>query len=170
MLKDDMKKNLSDIKISLIVFDFDGVMTDNRVYVDENGKEGVFVSRADGQGINLLQKAGYRMIILSTDKNPVVEVRGKKLGIDVIHGVDDKSIVLKKYCEMNQISTNEVLYIGNDVNDIAAMKLSGFSCVPKDAEPEAKENADMIIDKNGGYGVVRELARIILQAGGYDGQ
>lgn len=144
--------------IQLIVSDFDGVMTDNRVLVDENGKESVYVSRADGQGIKLLNDINIKVIILSTETNRVVEKRAKKLGVGYIQGVHDKAKCLSDYCNENGISINQVCYIGNDINDYEAMCISGIKIVPNDAYKKVKEIADYITKARGGYGVIREVA------------
>lgn len=143
----------------LIVYDFDGVMTDNRVLVDQDGREAVFASRADGYGVTRIKDMGIPQIILSTEVNNVVEMRGNKLNIPVIHGVKQKEITLKKYLDDNNIDAKNVLYVGNDLNDMEAMMLVGIKCAPADAEPEILEIADWVSTKNGGYGVIRELYR-----------
>ena len=147
--------------IKLIVYDFDGVMTDNHVYVDENGKETVMVNRGDGWGVNMIRSLGIRQVIISTEVNPVVERRAEKLKLDVIHGVEDKRITLIKYCEQEGIELQDVMYIGNDLNDFEAMSVAGVKGVPADAEPEVKRIADWVSKKNGGDGVVRDLARTL---------
>ncbi|MEE5989986.1 MAG: 3-deoxy-D-manno-octulosonate 8-phosphate phosphatase KdsC [Firmicutes bacterium ADurb.Bin354] len=148
-------------EIKLIVYDFDGVMTDNHVFVDENGKETVMVNRGDGWGVNMIRALGIRQVIISTEVNPVVEKRANKLKLDVIHGVDDKRITLIKYCEQEGIDLQDVMYIGNDLNDYEAMNVVGVKGVPADAEPEVKKIADWVSRKNGGDGVVRDLARTL---------
>ena len=147
--------------IELIVYDFDGVMTDNRVMVDQNGNESVMANRGDGYGVGMIRKLGVKQVILSTEVNPVVEMRAQKLNLEVIHGVSDKKQTLEKYCADRNISLDRVMYLGNDLNDIDAMKCVGIKGAPKDAEPEILEIADWISEKSGGYGVVRELARLI---------
>lgn len=147
--------------IELIVYDFDGVMTDNRVMVDQNGNESVMANRGDGYGVGMIRKLGVKQVILSTEVNPVVEMRAQKLNLEVIHGVSDKKQTLEKYCADRNISLDRVMYLGNDLNDIDAMKCVGIKGAPKDAEPEILESADWISEKSGGYGVVRELARLI---------
>ena len=148
-------------KPELIVYDFDGVMTDNKVLVDENGKEAVYVSRADGYGVSRIKQLGIKQIILSTEVNPVVAARAKKLGIPVIHGVEDKKTILENYIKDNGFSHELIFYVGNDLNDYDAMQLAGTKCAPKDAEPEILEIADWVSEKNGGNGVIRELFRMI---------
>lgn len=147
----------------LIVYDFDGVMTDNRVTVDENGKESVTVHRGDGWGVRMIKDSlKIPQIILSTEANPVVVRRAEKIKIPVIHNAgDSKRQILEKYCADNGFAFNDVLYIGNDLNDYEAMMLCGFHACPSDAEPEIKAVSDFIFEAKGGYGVIRELYRLL---------
>ncbi len=144
-------------EVSCIVYDFDGVMTDNRVLVDENGLESVFVNRSDGYAIARIKEMGINQIIISTETNPVVEQRAKKLGIEVIHGVEDKGAILKDYCKRNNYNLDDVMFIGNDLNDVSAISIVGLSGAPADAEKEILDLVDWISTRNGGYGVIREL-------------
>lgn len=151
-------------QIDLIVYDFDGVMTDNRVTVCEDGKESVVVHRGDGLGVSKLRELGLQQMILSTEQNPVVRARAKKLKLEIIHGVDDKRQTLLKYLKEHDISPDRVLYIGNDVNDLACMLSVGFRGCPADAEPEILQICQWVSSKNGGYGVIREIFREISNA------
>lgn len=139
-------------------------MTDNRVMIDENGKESVYVSRADGQGINMLRSLGVELAILSTEINEVVRKRADKLKVECIHGVGDKVECMERFCMEKDIPLNRVAYIGNDVNDYDAMLLAGIKIVPNDAYEEVKSIADYVTEAKGGYGVVREVAGIIKKA------
>ena len=149
----------------LIVYDFDGVMTDNRVAVDENGKESVTVHRGDGWGVRMIKDdLKIPQIILSTEANPVVSKRAEKLRIPVIHNVgDSKRNILENYCSENGFTCSDVLYIGNDLNDFDAMMMCGFHACPADAEPEIKAVSDYIFEAKGGYGVIRELYRLLFE-------
>ncbi len=149
--------------IKLIAYDFDGVMTDNHVYVDENGKESVKVNRGDGLGVGLIKKLGIEQVIISTEVNNVVEMRAKKLDIPVIHGVKDKRIILIKYCEEKGIELKDAMFIGNDLNDLEAIEAAGVGGAPADAEPEILKAARWISAKKGGDGVIRELARVLFE-------
>ncbi len=153
--------HLDSKKIKLLVYDFDGVMTDNRVLVDQHGVESVMVSRGDGYGISRIKELGIKQVIISTETNEVVKRRAEKLKIDVIHGVEDKKTILRKFCEENGYALEEVMFIGNDLNDYEAMLLAGTKGAPADAEEEILKIADWISTKNGGYGVIRELYRIL---------
>jgi YrbI family 3-deoxy-D-manno-octulosonate 8-phosphate phosphatase len=147
--------------IKLIVSDFDGVMTDNRVLVDENGKESVFVSRADGQAIHMLRDMGIDLVIMSTETNGVVAKRAEKLKVECIQCISDKEQQLKKYSNDRNIPLENIAYIGNDINDYNALRLAGIKIVPNDAYDIVKKIADYITETKGGYGVIREIAEII---------
>jgi YrbI family 3-deoxy-D-manno-octulosonate 8-phosphate phosphatase len=158
-------KGFTDKLPTLIVYDFDGVMTDNRVLVSETGEESAVVNRSDGLAISFIrEQLGIAQLILSTEKNPLVKRRGEKLGIEVIHGVSDKAGVLLEYTKSKGISLADTLMIGNDLNDLAAMSQCGYSCCPQDAEMEVLDAADLVLTRRGGEGVVRELYRLL--AGG----
>lgn len=151
-------------EVDLVVFDFDGVMTDDRVYVNQDGIEMVVANRRDGMGIKLLHKAGIKMIILSSEKNSVVQARGKKLNLPVIQGVDEKSSVLHQYLDENSFDPKKVIFIGNDVNDISCFPLVGCAIVVADAHPEALRQADVVLQHKGGRGAVREVCDLLLQS------
>ena len=150
--------------VELVVFDFDGVMTDDRVYVNQDGIEMVAANRRDGMGINLLQKAGFKMIVLSSEKNPVVQARCQKLDLPVIQGVAEKSSVLKKYLFDHEIIPEHVLYIGNDINDLPCFPEVGCALAVADAHPVALRQADIVLRHNGGQGAVREVCDLLLQS------
>jgi YrbI family 3-deoxy-D-manno-octulosonate 8-phosphate phosphatase len=150
--------------IELMVFDFDGVMTDNRVILSETGEESVIVNRADGLGVTILKQHGFKMMILSTEKNAVVAARGNKLNISVLQGFDNKAEVLTDYCDKANIDLKNVLYVGNDINDFEAMLKVGIKVAPADAHAKIKQIADVVLLSSGGKGVVRELADLICDA------
>lgn len=155
----DTKIKLNHIK--LIVYDFDGVMTDNKAIVDQNGKESVKINRSDGLGVSLIKDLGIYQMILSTEKNSVVSKRGEKLGIPVVQGVDDKAKILTNYCSENGFLLEETMYIGNDLNDYICMEIAGIKGCPSDAEPEIIEICDWVSKVKGGNGVIRELYRVL---------
>jgi len=150
-------------KIELIVLDFDGVLTDNRVEVDQDGKESVIAHRGDGMGIALLKKAGYKLVILSTETNPVVSARANKLGIPVHQGISNKGEALSKLLSEKGIDPKNVIYVGNDVNDLGCFEIAGCAVAVADAHSEALSKADLILNEFGGYGAVRELCDMILR-------
>jgi len=155
------KENIQTIPVSsidLIVYDFDGVMTDNRVFVLEDGTEGVIANRADGLGIDRFRELGIPQMILSTETNPVVKARGKKLVLEVIASCKDKRQTLCSYCEQNGYDMKRVVYLGNDLNDLKVMKIVGYPVAPADAHPEVRAIAKVVTRTKGGEGVIKELA------------
>lgn len=152
--------------VELIIFDFDGVMTDNTAYVDQDGIESVRVSRGDGMGIDLLRAAGVDMFVLSTEPNPVVAARCRKLGLDYMHGVGKKGEALPKILKERGVDPANTIYLGNDVNDLPCFPLVGCAVVVADAHPDVIGEADIVLSKPGGHGAVRELAdRVLGQQG-----
>lgn len=152
------KKNILDIKsIDLIVYDFDGVMTDNTALVSDEGKESASINRSDGLAVGMIKKLRIRQIILSTEPNPIVKYRAEKLGLEVIYDSKDKKQDLKKFCNNNSINLDRVVYAGNDINDLEAMKIVGFPIAPRDAYIQILNIAKFITKAKGGNGVVREI-------------
>jgi N-acylneuraminate cytidylyltransferase len=150
--------------IRLLVLDFDGVVTDNHVYVDDEGKEMVMAYRSDSIGVQALQKAGIQVIVLSSEMNPVVTARCRKMGISAVQGVLDKPVILQEYLHQQMIKNEQVVYLGNDINDTPCFPLVGCAVVVADAQPEAIRQADQVLTRNGGFGAVREMCDIILQS------
>lgn len=144
-------------RVELLVFDFDGVFTDNLVRVDQHGHEAVFCSRADSLGIDMLRAAHVPMLILSTETNPVVTARASKLRIPVEQGCGNKAAFLAAYMQQQGIESQNVIYMGNDVNDLAAMRLVGCVAAPGDAHPAVLQIAHVVTAGFGGKGAVREL-------------
>ena len=157
--------NLADVR--LLVTDFDGVHTDDAVYVDQNGTESVRCLRADGYGISKLKAAGIQVVVLSAEVNPVVAARCRKLDIKCHQGIQDKKAQLM---EWRHFSTAQVAYMGNDENDLDCLRAVGFPFVPSSAEHavkvEALKNGWHITKRAGGYGAVREVCDLILAARG----
>ena len=149
-------------KVSLVVFDFDGVMTDNRVWVDQNGVESIAAHRGDGTGIAQLLQAGIQAVIISTERNPVVASRAKKLGLPYYHNVSNKADVCQAYLEEVQILASETIYVGNDVNDLPCFPLVACSVVVADAHPDVIRQADKVLTHSGGHGAVREICDILI--------
>lgn len=153
--------DFSDIK--LLVSDFDGVMTDNRVLVDQNGIESVWCNRGDGLGVAMLRNAGVEVIVLSTEANPVVALRCKKLEIECVQNSQNKIDALKEIAAKRKLKPEQIVYIGNDINDLECMEWVGTAVSPADAEQVVKEISAIVTSKKGGYGAVRELADLILK-------
>ena len=151
-------------QVKAIAFDFDGVFTDNRVYVMQNGEEAVVCDRSDGMGISMLRKAGVPMVILSTEKNPVVAVRGAKLQMDVLQGIDDKLPALTKWANENDLTLDQLAFVGNDINDVECLNGVGLGVVVADAYPVAVAASELQLTRDGGRGAVREFADLWLAA------
>jgi YrbI family 3-deoxy-D-manno-octulosonate 8-phosphate phosphatase len=148
--------------VDAVVLDFDGTQTDDRVWIDQAGRETVAVHRGDGRGIAALRRAGLKILILSTETNPVVAARARKLSIPVLHGIDRKDLALKKWCDEQGVDPQRVLYAGNDVNDLPCFNIVGWPVAVADAQPEARAAARTTTTKNGGHGAVREIAAWLL--------
>jgi len=143
--------------IEVFIFDFDGVLTDNKVFLNEKGEETVVCSRSDGLGFDVLRKLKKKILILSTEKNAVVKRRAEKLQVECINDAKDKEVSLKSYIAERNIDISKVFYVGNDLNDYNAMKLSRYSACPADSHPIIREISGFILASNGGNGVVREI-------------
>lgn len=146
----------------LLVLDFDGVLTDNAVYVDQEGREWVRCSRGDGMGITLVRRAGLPVVVLSTETNPVVQARCSKLGIECRQGLDDKEAAFRRLLIERGVASASTIYVGNDVNDLGCLRLAGCALVVADAHPAVLEVADYVLSKPGGQGAVREVCDALL--------
>lgn len=151
-------------EIEAVVFDFDGVFTDNCVIVSETGEESVICNRSDGMGIELLKKLGIKMLILSKETNKVVEVRGRKLGIEVIQGSDQKLPELKLWLQTNKLRSANTAYVGNDISDIECLNYVEIAVIPADAHPDVYSHATWVLSHSGGRGAIREFADGIVRA------
>ncbi len=151
------------VKIDLVVYDFDGVMTDNRVLVREDGKESVFCNRDDGWAIRKIKEQRIPQMILSTEENPVVKFRAKKLSIPCVSGCLNKKNWLISFCEEKRYDLRKVMYVGNGLNDLEIMKCVGHPIAPNDAHPDVKNIVKYITHKKGGEGVLLEVLKYLLQ-------
>lgn len=141
----------------LVVFDFDGVMTDNRVWVTEQGEEAVACSRGDGMGLQQLRRLGVEAFVLSTERNPVVGRRCEKLRLPFEQGVADKGARLREIITERGLDPARVVYVGNDVNDLECLAIAGCGVAVADSHPEVLRAADLVLTRAGGFGAVREL-------------
>ena len=141
-------------------------MTDNKVYIDEKGKEMVRVNRADGLGVAEIKKLGIKQVIISTEKNTVVSVRARKLGISCLQGIADKKIALIDYCRKYNFVLKYVAYVGNDINDKEAMEIVGTTICPADAHESIKAISNHVLKTKGGNGIIRELLDLIIKLRG----
>jgi 3-deoxy-D-manno-octulosonate 8-phosphate phosphatase (KDO 8-P phosphatase) len=148
-------------RVRFAIFDFDGVFTDNRVWVNERGEEALAFSRSDGLGLRRLDEVGVRYLIVSMERNPIVGARAEKLRADCMQGVDDKLAVIR---ERAGDALDEVAYVGNDINDAECLRAVGLPVVPADAWPEVKVLARWVLSRGGGEGCVREFCDAVWSA------
>jgi 3-deoxy-D-manno-octulosonate 8-phosphate phosphatase (KDO 8-P phosphatase) len=151
--------SIADVK--LIIYDFDGVMTNNKALLMDDGREAVFVHRGDGFAVSRIKEKGIPQIILSTETNPIVAARAKKLGIPVFHAVEDKKAALETILKDRKVDRKDVIFVGNDLNDETAMRLVGWPIAPADACSQIKKIAKIVLSTQGGDGVVRELLDLL---------
>ncbi|GAA4796615.1 acylneuraminate cytidylyltransferase [Streptomyces sanyensis] len=149
-------------EVDAVVLDFDGTQTDDRVLVDADGREFVAVHRGDGLGVARMRAAGLRLLILSTEQNPVVAARARKLGIPVLHGIDRKDAALKQWAEEQGVALDRVLYAGNDVNDLPCFAVAGWPVAVASAHGAVRAAARAVTAAPGGEGAVREIAGWLL--------
>lgn len=152
------------LHVKLIVLDFDGVLTDNRVIVMQDGSEAVVCSRSDGLGIEAVRDLGVEFLVLSRERNPVVAKRCEKLNLACISGCEDKPGTLEKQMSQRGYGAEQVAYIGNDVNDIDCLDMVGLPVCVADAWPEVRRHARFITEREGGRGAVREFCDMVIDA------
>ena len=152
-------------KIDLVICDFDGVITDNRVWVDQDGRESVAAYRSDSIRIRELREHGIEVLILSSEPNRVVEARAKKMGVEAIHGIgiQEKGRVMREVLAQKNIQAENVIFVGNDLNDLPCFEVAGWSVAVADAYPEVIRAADFVLSKAGGHGALRELCDLLLK-------
>jgi 3-deoxy-D-manno-octulosonate 8-phosphate phosphatase (KDO 8-P phosphatase) len=151
-------------RVRLAIFDFDGVFTDNRVWVNERGEELLAFTRSDGLGLRRLDDVGVKYLILSMEQNPIVSARAQKLRADCMQGVEDKLSVLRERTEQLGVSLEETAYVGNDINDADCLRAAGVPVVPADAWPEVMPLARWVLSRPGGAGCVREFCDGVWEA------
>jgi N-acylneuraminate cytidylyltransferase len=150
-------------EIDLILLDFDGVLTDDRVWVDETGRESVAANRADGLGIEQLRtKTDIPIMVISRETNPVVAQRCQKLKLPVLQSVLDKDQAVKQVIKDKGLKAENVIFVGNDINDLEVFPVVGFAVAPANAHRDVLRRADLVLSKAGGEGAVRELCDMIL--------
>ncbi len=150
--------------VRLAIFDFDGVFTDNRVWVNERGEEALAFSRSDGLGLRRLDEVGVQYLIVSTEPNPIVAARAVKLNAECVQGVDDKLAVVFERTEQLGVALEETAYVGNDVNDAECLRAVGVPVVPADAWSEVRPLARWVLSRSGGEGCVREFCDGVWEA------
>jgi YrbI family 3-deoxy-D-manno-octulosonate 8-phosphate phosphatase len=150
--------------VDLLVLDFDGVLTDNGVWVDSEGRESVRCDRSDGLGIAALRAVGLPVLVLSTETNPVVAARCRKLALECVQGVADKGTRLRALLQERGVAAERVAYVGNDVNDLDCLRSVGLPVVVADAWPGVHGAAEVVLSRPGGHGAVRELCDALVVA------
>ena len=151
------------LNIRLIVFDFDGVFTDNAVWIMDDGTEIVRCSRGDGIGLSNISKLGIESLVLSTETNPVVTKRCQKLQIDCIQGCNDKLKELRKIAVRYNMDFQQIAFVGNDINDLDCLLNVGLPIVVNDAHKDVIAHAAYITRHKGGKGAVREICDILVE-------
>ncbi len=144
-------------KPKVIFTDFDGCLTDDRVWLNQDGEEFVAANRKDGLAVQRLKKLGIQVVIASTESNKVVLARGNKIGVEVLQGLADKAEAIDKYLKENNLVWKDIWYVGNDVNDLGAIEKAKFSICPADAVKKVKKSVNLILKTKGGYGILEEI-------------
>jgi N-acylneuraminate cytidylyltransferase len=144
-------------KPKIIFSDFDGCLTDDRVWLNQDGEEFVAANRKDGLAVKRLKNLGIQVVITSTETNKVVLARGNKMGVEVLQGLADKVESIDQYLRQNNISWNDVWYIGNDVNDLGAIEKANLSICPADAVKIVRKKVDIVLQTKGGSGILSEI-------------
>ena len=157
-----MNKKIKKQELQKIIFtDFDGCLTDDRVWLNQDGEEFVAANRKDGLAINRLKELGITVVITSTETNKVVTARATKLGIEALQGLSNKVDAIQSYLAKNTLTWNDSWYIGNDVNDLGAIRKAKLSICPSDAVKVVKNEVDVKLKTKGGYGVLAEVVALI---------
>jgi N-acylneuraminate cytidylyltransferase len=153
-----MNSKLRNTKLPKILFtDFDGCLTDDRVWLNHDGEEFVVANRKDGLAVTRLKKLGIQVVIASTETNKVVLARGNKMGVEVLQGLVDKAEVIEQYLHQKNLTWNDIWYIGNDVNDLGAIQRANLSLCPADAVKKVRKTVDIVLQSNGGSGILSEI-------------
>ena len=151
-------------RVSHLIMDFDGVLTDDKVYTNQDGHESVRASRSDGFGLDMLNRqTSVKAMIMSRETNPVVSARARKLDIEVFQSILNKDEAIEALIKERNLDPNQIIYIGNDLNDLAVLPFVGFFACPSDAHPRVCRQADLVLSHAGGDGAVRELIEKILE-------
>jgi N-acylneuraminate cytidylyltransferase len=145
-------------KPKILFTDFDGCLTDDRVWLNQDGEEFVAANRKDGLAVKRLKDLGIEVVITSTETNKVVLARGNKMGVEVLQGLADKAESIDQYLKQKNLSWNDVWYIGNDVNDLGAIEKAKLSISPADAVKKVRKAVDIVLKTNGGRGILSEIA------------
>lgn len=149
--------------LKLVAFDFDGVFTDGRVMVHQDGSESVICSRKDTLRLSDLQKAGLKLVVISKEKNPVVSARCQKMGVECFQGVDTKIALFKGLLEREDVGLSQAAFVGDDINDLECLEHAGVAFTVADGHPSCRSVADFVAPRGGGQGGVRDICDLILE-------
>lgn len=166
MLREQQREYRLDLlpnPVAALVLDFDGVFTDNRALLDQGGQEAVFVHRGDGMGLERLKRTGLPILVLSSEPNPVVRARCAKLGLECQQGLGDKRLALLTWLAERDLPPENVIYLGNDLNDLGCLRAVGCPVVVADAHPQVRPAARLILDQPGGWGAIRQVCELIIE-------
>jgi YrbI family 3-deoxy-D-manno-octulosonate 8-phosphate phosphatase len=144
-------------KPKVIFTDFDGCLTDDRVWLNQDGEEFVAANRKDGLAVKRLKNIGIQVVIASTETNKVVLARGNKIGVEVLQGLENKVEAIEKYLKLNDLNWADIWYVGNDINDLGAITKAPFSLCPADAVKNVKRSVNVVLKTKGGYGILEEI-------------
>lgn len=151
------------LMIKMIVFDVDGTLTDGKIYMGENGEIMKAFNCHDAVGIRKLKENNILSAIITGRESSIVINRAKEMNIDIIYqNVQDKKSKLKEILIKKNIDHNDVMFVGDDINDLECLKFCGYSCCPNDAVSEVKELCNFVSKYNGGEGVAREIVDLVL--------
>jgi 3-deoxy-D-manno-octulosonate 8-phosphate phosphatase (KDO 8-P phosphatase) len=154
-------------RVTLLLLDVDGVLTDGRIVYDADGREVKAFYVRDGHGIKMLQQAGIEVGIVTGRRSTIVEIRARELGIDLVRqGVSDKVAVWRAICRERRLTPEATAYVGDDIQDVPLMRKVGLAAAVADAEPCVLEAADYVAGRSGGHGAVRDITDFILHAHG----
>lgn len=151
-------KKIKDQALPKIIFtDFDGCLTDDRVWLNQEGEEFVAANRKDGLAVNRLKKLGIQVVITSTETNKVVSARALKLGIEALQGLSDKGAAIESFLIKSNLTWADSWYIGNDINDLGAIAKAKFSLCPSDAVKVVSKKVNYKLRTRGGFGILSEI-------------
>jgi N-acylneuraminate cytidylyltransferase len=159
-----VKSKIRNSKVPKILFtDFDGCLTDDRVWLNLDGEEFVAANRKDGLAVNRFKNIGIQVVIASTETNKVVLARGNKMGVEVLQGLADKTKAIEQYLNQKNLTWNDAWYVGNDVNDLGALEKAKISICPADAVKKVRKSVDVVLKTKGGYGILSEIVTLLEQ-------
>ena len=145
-------------KPKILFTDFDGCLTDDRVWLNQDGEEFVDANRKDGLAVERLKNLGIQVVITSTETNKVVLARGNKMGVEVLQGLADKVQSIDQYLNQKKLTWKDIWYVGNDVNDLGAIEKAKLSICPADSVKKVRKTVDIVLKTNGGRGILSEIA------------